>query len=121
MRPLDLRIAATAAEITTGVTPGGSTLDPAAWHWRPVRRQDLAHVGDISRFHSAAAFASYIGTASIEVSPVTWGATGSPGPDTVNSTAPCTSWPSPKSHNNPGRSYQRKRAAEKATEKPCDA
>jgi hypothetical protein len=26
MRPLDLRIAATAAEITTGVTPGGSTL-----------------------------------------------------------------------------------------------
>jgi len=68
IRRLDRRIAATATEITTAVQASGSTLTELHGIGDLLAGKILARVGDISRFRSAAAFASYTGTAPIEVS-----------------------------------------------------
>ncbi|MBV8995770.1 MAG: transposase, partial [Pseudonocardiales bacterium] len=68
IRRLDRRIAATATEITTAVQASGSTLTQLHGIGNLLAGKILARVGNISRFRSAAAFASYTGTAPIEVS-----------------------------------------------------
>src|SRR5690242_1817555 len=68
IRRLDRRITATATEITTAVQASGSTLTELHGIGDLLAGKILARVGDISRFRSAAAFASYTGTAPIEVS-----------------------------------------------------
>ena len=62
----------------------GTTLDRTVRYRRPDRRQDPRPVGTISRFRSAAAFATYTGTAPIEYLPATLSATALPrrGPTT---------------------------------------
>jgi transposase len=59
IRRLDRRIAATATEITTAVQASGSTLTQLHGIGNLLAGKILARVGDISRFRSAAAFASY--------------------------------------------------------------
>ncbi len=68
IRRLDRRITATATEITTAVQASGSTLTQLCGIGNLVAGKILARVGSIHRFRSAAAFASYTGTAPIEVS-----------------------------------------------------
>ena len=68
IRRLDRRITATATEITTAVAASGSTLTQLYGIGNLVAGKILARVGDVGRFRSAAAFASYTGTAPIEVS-----------------------------------------------------
>jgi transposase len=123
IRRLDRRIAATATEITTAVQASGSTLTQLHGIGNLLAGKILARVGDISRFRSAAAFASYTGTAPIEVSSGDVGATGSPAPETANSIPACTSWPSPKSATTPPAAPTTNANAPpgKATEKPCAA
>jgi transposase len=68
IRRLNRRITAAATEITTAVRASGSTLTDLHGIGDLLAGKILARVGDISRFRSAAAFASYTGTAPIEVS-----------------------------------------------------
>lgn len=68
IRRLDRRITTTATEITTAVVASGSILTQLHGIGNLLAGKILARVGDIGRFRSAAAFASYTGTAPIEVS-----------------------------------------------------
>ncbi len=68
IRRLDRRITATGTEITSAVQASGSTLTQLCGIGNLVAGKILARVGDVGRFGSAAAFASYTGTAPIEVS-----------------------------------------------------
>ena len=68
VRRLDRRVAATNADIATAVKDTGSTLTSLFGIGTGLAGKILARVGDIHRFRSAAAFASYTGTAPIEVS-----------------------------------------------------
>jgi transposase len=68
VRHLDRRITATSAEITTAVQTSRSTLTQLRGIGTLTAAKILARVGDVHRFRSAAAFASYTGTAPIEVS-----------------------------------------------------
>ncbi len=68
VRHLDRRIVATNAEITTAVQASRSTLTQLRGVGTLTAAKILARVGDVHRFRSAAAFASYTGTAPIEVS-----------------------------------------------------
>jgi len=68
IRRLDRRITATATKITTAIQASGSTLTQLHGIGNLLAGKILARVGNISRFRSAAAFASYTGTAPIEVS-----------------------------------------------------
>jgi transposase len=68
IRHLDRRIATASTQITTAVAASGTTLTELAGIGDLTAGKILARVGDISRFRSAAAFASYTGTAPIEVS-----------------------------------------------------
>jgi transposase len=68
IRRLDRRISTTATEITAAVAASGSTLAQLHGIGNLLAGKILARVGDIDRFRSAAAFASYTGTAPIEVS-----------------------------------------------------
>jgi transposase len=68
VRHLDRRIAAATTEIGAAVTAGGTTLTQLRGIAELTAGKILARVGDIARFRSAAAFASYTGTAPIEVS-----------------------------------------------------
>ncbi|HYZ38154.1 MAG TPA: IS110 family transposase, partial [Pseudonocardiaceae bacterium] len=68
IRRLDRRITTTATEITAAVQASGSTLTQLHGIGNLLAGKILARVGDIDRFRSAAAFASYTGTAPIEVS-----------------------------------------------------
>jgi Transposase IS116/IS110/IS902 family len=83
----------------------------------------LTRVGDISRFRSAVAFASYTATAPIEVSSGDVVRRASPRPETDSSTPACTSWPSPKSAMTPpvAPSTSTNARLGKATGKHCDA
>ncbi|MDQ4033373.1 MAG: IS110 family transposase [Actinomycetota bacterium] len=65
---LDERITATTAEITTAVTASGTTVTQLHGIGTLLAGKILALVGSIDRFRSAAAFASYTGTAPIEAS-----------------------------------------------------
>jgi transposase len=68
VRQLDRRIAKAAGDIHTAVTASGTTLTDLHGVGTLTAAKILAHVGDVGRFRSAAAFASYTGTAPIEVS-----------------------------------------------------
>jgi transposase len=68
IRHLDRRIATVTTEISAAVVASGTTLTQLRGIGDLTAGKILARVGDISRFRSAAAFASYTGTAPIEVS-----------------------------------------------------
>jgi transposase len=68
IRRFDRRITTTATEITTAVAASGSTLTQLHGIGNLLAGKILGRVGNIDRFRSAAAFASYTGTAPIEVS-----------------------------------------------------
>jgi transposase len=68
VRRLDGRIAASGAQITTAVRESGTTLTELFGIGGLLAGKILARVGSIHRFGSAAAFASYTGTAPIAVS-----------------------------------------------------
>ena len=68
VRHLDRRIATANTEITAAVQASGSTLTELRGIGDLTAGKILARVGDVRRFRSAAAFASYTGTAPIEVS-----------------------------------------------------
>jgi transposase len=68
VRRLDRRITTTDADITVAVEHTGTTLTSLYGIGTRLAGTILARVGDIHRFRSAAAFASYTGTAPIEVS-----------------------------------------------------
>ena len=68
IRHLDRRIAAATSDITAAVAASNTTLTELCGIGDLTAGKILARVGDITRFPSAAAFASYTGTAPIEVS-----------------------------------------------------
>lgn len=68
VRRLDKRIAAADRQITTALDDAASTLTQLRGISPVLAGRILARVGDVTRFRSAAAFASYTGTAPIEVS-----------------------------------------------------
>ena len=68
VRHLDRRITAADTKIAEAVKQSGSTLTDLVGVASQTAGKILARVGDIHRFRSAAAFASYTGTAPIEVS-----------------------------------------------------
>ena len=68
IRHLDRRIAKAAADIKTAVTASGTTLTELCGIGALTAGKILGRVGTIDRFRSAAAFASYTGTAPIDVS-----------------------------------------------------
>jgi transposase len=68
VRHLDRRIATATTEISDALAASGSTLTQLRGIGELTAGKILARVGDINRFRSAAAFASYTGTAPIEVS-----------------------------------------------------
>jgi transposase len=70
IRRLDRRITATTTEITSAVQASGSTLTQLCGIGNLMAGKIIARVGDAGRFRSAAAFASYTGTAPIECPPV---------------------------------------------------
>jgi transposase len=66
IRQLDRRIAKAAADIQTAVTASGTALTELCGIGALTTGKILGRVGTIDRFRSAAAFASYTGTAPIE-------------------------------------------------------
>lgn len=68
IRQLDRRIKKAARDIDTAVAASGTTLTELHGVGVLTAGKILGRVGTISRFHSAAAFASYTGTAPIEAS-----------------------------------------------------
>jgi transposase len=68
VRQLDRRIAKAATDIQTAVTASGATLTELHGLGALTAGKILGRVGGVRRFRSAAAFASYTGTAPIEVS-----------------------------------------------------
>lgn len=68
VRQLDRRIAKAAIDIETAVSASGTTLTKLHGIGTLTAAKILSRVGAITRFRSAAAFASYTGTAPIEVS-----------------------------------------------------
>lgn len=68
VRSLDRRIAKAARDIEAAVGASGSTLTELHGIGVLTAAKILGRVGDVGRFRSAAAFASYTGTAPIEVS-----------------------------------------------------
>lgn len=68
VRHLDRRIATATSEIGDAVAASGTTLTQLRGIGDLTASKILARVGDVHRFRSAAAFASYTGTAPIEVS-----------------------------------------------------
>jgi len=68
VRQLDRRIAKATGDIDAAVTASGTTLTDVYGVGTLTAAKILAHVGDVGRFRSRAAFANYTGTAPIEVS-----------------------------------------------------
>ena len=68
IRHLDRRIDAATTQITDAVRASETTLTELCGIGTLNAAKILAHVGDVHRFRSAAAFASYTGTAPIEAS-----------------------------------------------------
>ena len=68
VRHLDRRIAAASTQISDAVTASGTTLTQLRGIGDLTAGKILGRVADITRFRSPAAFASYTGTAPIEVS-----------------------------------------------------
>jgi transposase len=123
IRRLDRRITATATEITSAVQVSGSTLTQLYGIGNLVAGKILTRVGDVRRFRSAAAFASYTGTAPIEVSSgdVVRHRLSRAGDRQLNCCLHIMAI-TQISHDTPGRAYyQSKRTAGRATGKRCDA
>jgi hypothetical protein len=118
---LDERITAITAQITTAVAASGTTLTQLHGIGTLLAGKILALVGSIDRFRSAAAFASYTGTARSKPPPAMSSATGSPVPGIDNSTIACTSWPSRNSATTPaaGPTTGANAPPVKAIEKRC--
>ena len=95
VRQLDRRIAKAANDIQMAVSASGATLTALPGLGALTAGKFLGRVGDVSRFRSAAAFASYTGTPPSRCPPARWCATGFPAPAIANSISSCTSWPSP--------------------------
>ena len=68
VRQLDRRITKAANDIQTAVTASGTALTDLYGVGTLTAAKILAHIGDVRRFRSAAAFASYTDTAPIEAS-----------------------------------------------------
>ena len=68
MRQLDRRIAKAANDIQMALSASGTTLTELHGLGALTAGKILGRIGDVRRFRSAAAFASYTGTAPIEVS-----------------------------------------------------
>lgn len=68
VRHLDRRIATASTQISDAVTASGTTLTQLRGIGALTAGKIIGRVGDITRFRSPAAFASYTGTAPIEVS-----------------------------------------------------
>lgn len=68
VRHLDRRIAKALADIAAAVTASGTTLTELCGIGTVSAARLLSRIGDIHRFRSASAFASFTGTAPIEVS-----------------------------------------------------
>lgn len=68
VRQLDRRISKSTRDIDAAVKASGTTLPELHGVGALIAGKILGRVGDINRFRSAAAFASYTGTAPIEVS-----------------------------------------------------
>lgn len=68
VRQLDWGITKAASDIQTAISHSGTTLTTLCGIGSINAAKILSHVGDVSRFRSAAAFASYTGTAPIEAS-----------------------------------------------------
>ncbi|WP_155764536.1 transposase, partial [Mycobacterium intracellulare] len=68
VRQLDRRIAKALADIAAAVSSSGTTLTELCGIGTVSAARLLSRIGDIHRFRSAAAFASFTGTAPIEVS-----------------------------------------------------
>jgi transposase len=116
IRRLDRRITTTATEITAAVQASGSTLTQLHGIGNLLAGKILARVSDIDRFRSAAAFASYTGTAPIEVSSgdVVRHRLSRAGDRQLNSCLHIMAITQIR-HDTPGRAYyQRKRAAGKS-------
>jgi transposase len=123
IRHLDRRIARAVADIQAAVTASGTTLTELCGIGALTAGKILGRVGTIDRFHSAAAFASYNGTAPIDVSSGDVIRHRLPAPATVNSTSVYMSWPSPKSGRTPraGSITCGNERRARATKKRCDA
>jgi len=116
VRHIDRRIATTTSEISAAVTACASTLTELRGIGDLSAGKILARVGDITRFRSPAAFASYTGT-------VPPRSRCPPEPGTASSTPACTSWPSPKSNATPlgGTTTSANAPPARGTKKRCDA
>ena len=77
IRHLDRRITATTTEISTELAASATTLTELRGIAGLTAGKILAQVGDVNRFRSVTAFASYSGTAPIEVDPPARGMSGS--------------------------------------------
>ena len=123
IRQLDRRIAKAATDIHTAVDTTGSTLAELCGIGTLNAAKILARVGSVHRFRSAAAFASYTGTAPIAASSGDVTRHRYPVPETASSTVVCTPWRSPRSPaTHPDeRTTERNEPPVRATEKRCAA
>jgi hypothetical protein len=123
IRYLDGRIAKATRDIETAVTVSSSTLAELPGIGVLTAAKILSRVGDIGRFRSAAAFASYTGTAPSRCPPATSCVIGFPEPVIVNSTPACTSWPWSKSAATPMErlTTSARDPKAKAAKRPCAA
>ena len=123
IRQLDRRIAKAAADIQTAVTDSGTTLTDLCGIGALTAGKILGRVGTIDRFRSAAAFATYTGTAPIDVSSgdVVRHRLSRAGDRQLNLCLHVMALTQIR-QDTPGRTYYlRKRTGAKATKKRCDA
>lgn len=123
LRRLDRRIADTTQALSDAVTVSGSTLTGLLGIGDVVAAKFLARTGSITRFRSAAAFASYCGVAPIEMSSGEVVRHRLSRAGAASSTTHCTSWPWPRSATTvPAAPTTNANAAPgRVTKKPCAA
>jgi transposase len=90
IRALDARIKYTGGQIAALVTASGTGLTGLSGVGPVIAGPILAEAGDVARFATKDAFASYNGTAPIAPPPASRSATGSPGPGAGGSTTRST-------------------------------
>jgi transposase len=101
IRHLDRRITKAAADIETALSASGSTLTELCGIGTLTAAKVLAWVGLVQRFRSAAAFASYNGTAPLETSSGDVIRHRLSRAGAASSTAAYTPWRSPRSRATP--------------------
>lgn len=123
LRRLDRRISDATQTLSDTVAASGSTLTELLGIGDVVAAKILARTGSVTRFPTPAAFASFCGVAPIEVSSgdVVRHRLSRAGDRQLNYALHVMALAQIR-YDSPGRGYyQRKRAAGKATKKPCDA